>query len=57
MELILFLNIIENNHRVTVIDDLSTGHQKLVPVDIKLINCNINNKEITAKNINPIFNV
>ena len=41
----VILAILENGHNVTVIDDLSTGHQKLIPSDIKLINCNINNKE------------
>ena len=41
----VLLNIIENNHQVTVIDDLSTGHKNLIPKDIQLINCNINNKE------------
>ena len=41
----VILAILENGHNVTVIDDLSTGHQKLIPSNIKLINCNINNKE------------
>ena len=41
----VILAILENGHNVTVIDDLSTGHKNLIPKDIQLINCNINNKE------------
>ena len=41
----VILAILENGHNVTVIDDLSTGHQNLIPNKIRLINCNINNKE------------
>ncbi len=45
----ILLKILENNHRVTVIDNLSTGHIHLVPKNIKLINCNINDKERLSK--------
>ena len=41
----VLLSIIENKHEVIVIDDLSTGNQKLIPENIKLINTNINNSE------------
>jgi len=41
----VLLSIIENNHDVVVIDDLSTGNKNLIPKNIKLINTNINNTE------------
>jgi len=41
----VLLSIIENEHEVIVIDDLSTGNKKLIPENIKLINTNINNSE------------
>ena len=41
----VLLSIIENNHEVVVIDDLSTGNKNLIPENIKLINTNINNSE------------
>ena len=44
----VLLSIAENNHDVTVIDDLSTGNKDLIPKNIKLINTNINNTEEIA---------
>ena len=41
----VLLSIAENNHDVTVIDDLSTGNKDLIPKNIKFINTNINNTE------------
>ena len=41
----VLLSIVESNHDVTVIDDLSTGNKDLIPDNIKLINTNINNTE------------
>ena len=44
----VLLSIAENNHDVTVVDDLSTGNKDLIPKNIKLINTNINNTEEIA---------
>ena len=41
----VLLSIAENNHDVTVLDDLSTGNMDLIPKNMKFINTNINNTE------------
>ena len=41
----VLLSILENNHDVIVIDDLSTGNKKLIPENIQLIDANINDSE------------
>ncbi len=35
----------EKNHKVTVIDNLSTGNQNLIPSNVRHINCNIEDSE------------
>ena len=34
--------LLEGGHKVTVIDNLSTGNKKLIPPSANFINCNIN---------------
>ena len=41
----VLLSIIDQGHKVIVIDNLSTGNEKLIPKKIKHINCNINDEE------------
>ena len=41
----VLLSILRDNHGVYVIDDLSTGNKNLIPENIKLLNCNINDEE------------
>jgi len=45
----VLLSILEQEHKVVVIDDLSTGNKNLIPEKIELINCNINNEEKIGK--------
>ena len=45
----VLLSILEQGHKVVVIDDLSTGNKNLIPKQIELINCNINNEEKIGK--------
>ena len=45
----VLLTILEQGHKVVVIDDLSTGNKNLIPEKIDLINCNINNEEKIGK--------
>ena len=45
----VLLSILEQGHKVVVIDDLSTGNKNLIPEQIELINCNINNEEKIGK--------
>ena len=45
----VLLSILEQEHKVVVIDDLSTGNKNLIPEKIDLINCNINNEEKIGK--------
>ena len=45
----VLLSILEQGHKVVVIDDLSTGNKNLIPENIELINCNINNEEKIGK--------
>lgn len=37
------LNLLDRGHEVTVIDNLSTGNEKLIPKNARFIKCNINN--------------
>ena len=41
----VLLSILRDNHEVFIIDNLSTGNKGLIPKNIKLLNCNINNDE------------
>ena len=34
--------LLEGGHKVTVIDNLSTGNKKLIPPSANFVNCNIN---------------
>ena len=34
--------LLEDGHKVTVIDNLSTGNKKLIPPSANFVNCNIN---------------
>ena len=45
----VLLSILEQGHKVVVIDDLSTGNKNLIPENIELINCNVNNEEKIGK--------
>ena len=36
------LNLLDLGYKITVIDDLSTGHRKLIPKEVDLITTNIN---------------
>ena len=42
------LELLDNGHSVSVIDDLSTGHKDLLPDNIQFLECNINNKNKIA---------
>ena len=44
----VLLSILNDNHHVYVIDNLSTGNKNLIPKNIKFINCNINDEEILS---------
>ncbi|MBD1147865.1 UDP-glucose 4-epimerase GalE [Pelagibacterales bacterium SAG-MED31] len=37
-------SLLDNGHKVTVIDNLSTGHKKILPKKINFFDCNINEK-------------
>ncbi len=39
------LSLIEAGHKVTVIDNLSTGHKELIPKESKFLQCNINEND------------
>ena len=39
------LGLLDLGYKVTVIDDLSTGNENLIPAKSEFVNCNINNKE------------
>ena len=44
----VLLSILENKHKVLVIDDLSTGNKNLIPSNVKHLNCNINDEKKIA---------
>ena len=46
----VLLSILKDNHDVCVIDNLSTGNEKLIPKNVNFINCNIN-EEIILSNL------
>ena len=41
----VLFSILEDNHEICIIDDLSTGNKNLIPKNVQFLNCNINNKE------------
>ena len=41
----VLLSILEKKYEAVAVDDLSTGHESLVPEDVRLIKCNINDKD------------
>ena len=41
----VLLAVLKNQHKVFVIDDLSTGNKNLLPKNIELLRCNINDEE------------
>ena len=48
----VLLSILKDNHDVYVIDNLSTGNKKLIPKNIKFINCNINDEIVLSNFLN-----
>ena len=42
------LSLLDDGHKVHIIDDLSTGNEILIPSSAKFPNCNINNEEIIS---------
>jgi UDP-glucose 4-epimerase len=42
------LALLDSGHKVTIIDNLSTGNKNLIPVDASFIECNINNTGIIS---------
>ena len=47
----VLLSILEKKYEAVVVDDLSTGHESLVPEDVRLIKCNINDKDLSLIHI------
>ena len=43
------LALLDAGHRVTIIDDLSTGNKKLIPSNASFVQCNINNASIVGE--------
>ena len=39
------LNLLDAGYNVTILDDLSNGHEQLIPKNADFIKCNINNVE------------
>tara|TARA_B100000579_G_C22690270_1_gene784659 strand:+ start:63 stop:1046 length:984 start_codon:yes stop_codon:yes gene_type:complete len=44
----VLLSFLEKKNEVVVIDDLSTGNKKLIPENVKLIECNISDTKIVS---------
>tara|TARA_B100000925_G_scaffold17045_1_gene11826 strand:- start:340 stop:1323 length:984 start_codon:yes stop_codon:yes gene_type:complete len=42
------LSLLDNGHKVHIIDNLSTGNEMLIPKNAKFTNCNINNEEVIS---------
>ena len=42
------LSLLDDGHKVHIIDNLSTGNEILIPENAKFINCNINNEEVIS---------
>ncbi len=43
------LSLLDDGHKVHIIDNLSTGNEMLIPESAKFTNCNINNEEVISK--------
>ena len=43
------LGLLDLGYKVTVIDDLSTGNENLIPVKSEFVNCNINESKSWRK--------
>tara|TARA_B100001057_G_scaffold228366_1_gene228633 strand:- start:3241 stop:4221 length:981 start_codon:yes stop_codon:yes gene_type:complete len=50
----VILSLLDKGHEVVVIDDLSTGYKKLIPQNVKLYKCNVNNTDKIEKIIKSI---
>ena len=42
------LSLLDDGHKVHIIDNLSTGNEILIPKNAKFTNCNINNEEVIS---------
>ena len=42
------LSLLDLGHKVHIIDDLSTGNEKLIPKNAKFTNCNINDEKVIS---------
>ena len=42
------LSLLDKGHKVHIIDNLSTGHERLIPQKAKFTNCNINDENIIS---------
>ena len=42
------LSLLDSGHNVHIIDNLSTGNEKLIPKNAKFTNCNINEEKIIS---------
>ena len=42
------LSLLDDGHKVHIIDNLSTGNEILIPENAKFTNCNINNEEVIS---------
>ena len=42
------LSLIDSGHKVHIIDNLSTGHEVLIPENAKFTNCNINDEKVIS---------
>ena len=42
------LSLLDDGHKVHIIDNLSTGNEILIPENAEFINCNINNEEVIS---------
>ena len=42
------LSLLDNGHKVHIIDNLSTGNEMLIPKNAKFTNCNINNEKVIS---------
>ena len=43
------LALLDGGHQVHILDNLSTGNEKLIPSKAKFTNCNINNREVISE--------
>ena len=43
------LSLLDDGHKVHIIDNLSTGNEMLIPKSAKFTNCNINNEEVISE--------